>query len=396
MLHTCNVIASINQNIGGPAVTVTRLLQSLIVAGVSPQIITLDYTEHGPQVLVDESTITHNIAAGWLSRRFRGWSPALKRDLIAITNKGLNLVHSHGLWMFPNIYARQAAVLANIPLVISPHGMVEEWSLRRSRWKKLFAWQWYERNNLRAAKLFHASSKEEAMSLRRLGLRQPIAMIPFGIDLPELAAIPGRGILEAKFPELVGKSWLLFLSRLHEKKGVSNLLRVWSELAPLYPDWQLVLAGPDLDGYGEIARREVAELRIATSVTFTGMLAGDDKSCALGNAELFVLPTHSENFGIVIAEALAHECPVITTKGAPWEDLQTYSCGWWIENEAEVLRATLKEAMGTPIDERRAMGRRGRQLMEDKYSWSRVGEQMKAAYLWCCGYGEKTDFIWTE
>jgi len=123
------------------------------------------------------------------------------------------------------------------------------------------------------------------------------------------------------------------------------------------------------------------------------MLDGDDKVCALANSELFVLPTHSENFGLVIGEALAFGTPVITTKAAPWRDLETHHCGWWIENDPEALTAALAQAMSLSIEQRREMGRKGRQLVADKYGWYRVGEQMKAAYLWCCGRAPMPDCI---
>ncbi len=395
MLRSCQVVASINCNVGGPSVTVPRLAQALADYDVESLLATLDYPEHGPQTTTRTVSVL-SVTADARTRRLRGWSPTLRQELTKLTDKGLDVIHSHGLWMFPNLYARQAATRRGLPLVISPRGMVEEWSLRRGRLKKFFVWSLFERNNLAAAKLFHATSESEAASLRALGFGQPIAVIPNGIDVPDLTVTPERSILESKFPELAGKSWLLFLSRLHEKKGVTHLLQAWSELSSRFPEWHLALAGPDLDGHGETLRRQAAALHINSRVTFTGMLTGVDKHCALGNADLFVLPTHSENFGLVIAEALAHKCPVITTKGAPWRDLQTHRCGWWIDDDVRALRATLCEAMSAPVGARRAMGRAGRQLIEGKYSWNHIGEKMRAAYLWLCGRGERPEYVWVK
>ena len=126
------------------------------------------------------------------------------------------------------------------------------------------------------------------------------------------------------------------------------------------------------------------------------MLTGDDKFCALGNADLFVLPTHSENFGIAVAESLAYGCPVITTKAAPWQDLQNHGCGWWIDNDINALSAALVEAIRLPEQERLAMGKRGRQLMEEKYAWKNVAENMTNAYLWSQGAAEKPAYVWDE
>ena len=278
---------------------------------------------------------------------------------MTVVHDDVGIVHNHGLWMFPNFYARQAAIAAGVPLVISPRGMLEEWALGRSRVRKALAWYLYERDNLQSAALFHATSEAEATSIRALGLQQPIAVIPNGIDMPDLSKSPDRKVLEARFPELAGKHWLLFLSRLHPKKGVTELLYVWSELSGLFPEWQLIIAGPDLDGYAENVKHEAGELGLGNRITLTGMLSGDDKTCAMANARLFVLPTHSENFGIVVAEALAHRVPVITTKAAPWNELLINNCGWWIDPGDSALEKTLHQAMQLPAEEHHAMGRRG-------------------------------------
>lgn len=128
-------------------------------------------------------------------------------------------------------------------------------------------------------------------------------------------------------------------------------------------------------------------------VTFTGMLSGQIKTSAIANADLFVLPTHSENFGIVVAESLAHEVPVITTKGAPWEDLIKYDCGWWIDNERNSLKNALIEAMNLSEDKRRQMGINGKIMVEKKYSWNFLSQKMSKVYSWILGTGNLPDCI---
>ncbi len=374
---------------------VTRLATSLVNQGLDCIIATLDYREHGPQIVADNVQVM-SMPTGTLTRWLRGWSPAFRRRLAAMASENVSVVHSHGLWMLPNLYARQAAIGSHVPLVISPHGMLEEWSFGHNRLRKKMAWNLYERANLKAAALFHATSEAEAASIRVLGLRQPIAIISNGVDLPDLATIPARSPLEKRFPGLGGKQWLLFLSRIHPKKGVAELLRVWGKLAASYPDWQLVIAGQDLDGYSKTIMRQAAVLGLTNRVTFTGMLIGEDKVCAMGNAGLFVLPTHSENFGLVVAEALAHGVPVITTTAAPWRNLIDNGCGWWIEpGEAELL-ANLTHAMGLSAEERRAMGSRGRDMVERNYAWTRVAAEMKSAYAWLCKVGPRPGCVETD
>ena len=393
LLRVCQVVASINRDVGGPAVSVPALASALAHRGLEMTLATLDYSRHGAPTPAPGVKVL-SLPAPWLTRNGRGWSPPLQRELFELAQHA-DIIHNHGLWMWPNFYARQAAQRTGKPLVISPRGMLEQWSLGRSRAKKFLAWHAFEKENLHAAKMFHATSAAELESLRRLGLRQPMAVIPNGVELPDLAAVPPRALMEERFPALAGKQWLLFLSRLHPKKGVSELLRVWQKLAPQFPGWQLVLAGPDLDGHGEKFRHAAFEMKLANRVTFTDRLEGTDKSAALGHAELFVLPTHSENFGLAIAEALAHRVPVITTTGAPWRELATENCGWWIEPNETALIATLTEALQLSQVTRREMGGRGRALVEKSYSWSKAAEQMESAYRWLLNSGSRPDCVHT-
>jgi len=390
-LRVCQVVASINRDIGGPAVTVPRLTSSLVEEGVACRLVTLDYSNLGPQTPAPNVELL-SLPAGWWTKRVRGWSPSLRSRLLSQSPKP-DLIHNHGLWMFPNLYARQAALHAEVPLVLSPRGMLEEWSLGRSRLKKLVVWQLWERRNLGATKLLHATSEAEACSLRKIGLRQPIAIIPNGVDIPDSTTLPGRSVLEQKYPELAGRRWLLFLSRMHPKKGVSELIAAWRGVERQLPDWHLILAGPDLDGYGVSARNKVTELGINHRVTFTGMLAEQEKEAAFAHAEVFVLPTHSENFGIAVAEALAFGLPVITTRNAPWPELESRHCGWWIDLDHAALTRAIEDALHSSPDNLHEMGRRGRALMDEKFSWKRVAQQMKHSYDWLLGRAEKPDCV---
>ena len=257
-------------------------------------------------------------------------------------------------------------------------------------------WGLFERANLRTAALFHATSEMEALSLRKLGLQQPIAIIPNGVEIPDRETNPDRQSLERKHPELAGKRWLLFLSRIHPKKGVSELLRVWRDTEGDFPQWQLIVAGPDLEGYEPGMRREALNSKIANRVTFAGMLSGSERKAAFANADVFVLPTHSENFGVAIAEALAYGLPVITTKGAPWEELTAHECGWWIDLGHAELRRCLKGVLPLSKMELSAMGERGRALMARKYSWRQVAALMKQSYEWLLGRNDRPGCIQTD
>jgi len=381
------VVASINRDVGGPAVSVPSLASGLARAGVRATLATLDYAVHGPQLAPAGARLA-SLPADFVARHFRGWSPEFEQVLAAEAAQA-HLVHDHGLWMFTNLYARRSAQRAGVPLVISPRGMLEPWSLGRSRARKLAAWLLFQKKNLASAALLHATSAAEADSIRALGLRTPIATIANGVEVPAASELPARGILESRFPGLAGKRWLLFLSRLHPKKGLAELIRLWAVLAPRFPDWQLVIAGPDLDGYGTTVRGLVAAAALGERTTFTGAIDGADRASAFANADVLVLPTHSENFGIVVAEALAHGTPVLTTRGAPWGELATHRCGWWVELSDPALEAALTEALGLPKDRLKEMGARGRELVAARYSWDTAAIAMKAAYDWLLARGPR-------
>lgn len=394
LLSALHVVASINDEVGGPARSVPGLAQGMAALDVRTAIATLDYRKHGSQPDGSGVTIV-SVPATTVTRVFRGWSPPFRNALARLAAGGYDLVHNHGLWMAPNAYARQVASAAGIPLVISPRGMLDQWSLRRRRLLKRLAWMAYERANFDAAVILHATSMDEAESIRVAGLRHPIAIVPNGVEMPHAGHRPLPDLLLTLYPQLVGKRWMLFLSRLHPKKGIADLLQAWSKVSAEFPDWHLIVAGPDLDGHRPALERECRALGVASAVTFTGMLHGDEKACAYANARLFVLPTYSENFGAAIAEALSYGVPVITTTAAPWACLTEIQGGWRIAPGAAPLGATLQDALRLPDDVLADMGMRGRDWLEAHISWSATSTTMKAVYEWVCGCGERPDCVVT-
>lgn len=173
---------------------------------------------------------------------------------------------------------------------------------------------------------------------------------------------------------------VLCLGRLHPLKGLDLLIDAWKIVATDYPNWQLQIIGPDEQGTLTSLRDQVRRLALDNQITFKGPIYSVEKAKVIANADLFVLPTRSENFGIVVAEALACGVPVITTKGAPWGELITERCGWWVEVGVAPLVAALKAAMGLTDAERREMGENGRRLVEAKYQWPMIAKEMAKVY----------------
>jgi glycosyltransferase involved in cell wall biosynthesis len=172
---------------------------------------------------------------------------------------------------------------------------------------------------------------------------------------------------------------VLFLSRIHPKKGLLNLIRAWAALRP--SSWQLCIAGPDEAGHLAEVKKLAHALHLDT-IHFLGESWGQDKTNLLLSSDLFVLPSYSENFGLVIAEALACGLPVITTRATPWQELHHRRCGWWIDLGVAPLVQALKAALSTPPEVLRAMGCRGRALVQSSYSWEPIGRRMVEVYQW--------------
>jgi glycosyltransferase involved in cell wall biosynthesis len=231
-------------------------------------------------------------------------------------------------------------------------------------------WASLQRRALCAATCFHATAASEADEIRALGFRQPIAVIPHGIDAPADPSSCAERRRE-----------VLFLGRLCPKKGIDPLLRAWSRVQVQFPKWHLRIVGPDERGYLASMKALAASL-VVERVTFEGELVGQARDDAYERASVFVLPTLNENFGVAVAEALAHATPVIVTKGAPWSGLERHRCGWWIDFGDDALAAALAQAMSCPAGTLAEMGDRGRRWVQAEFTWDEVGAQMEQVYQW--------------
>lgn len=283
-----------------------------------------------------------------------------------------DIVHQHGLWARLPVSAGSFAKQNGIPLLLSPHGMLEPWALRHHGWRKKIARLLYQNRNLRAAAALVASSKYEAQQLRKLGLRQPIAILPHGV------AIAPEGAKKVRSPD--APRTVLMLSRIHPKKGIDLLLDAWQQVAP--EGWQLVIAGNDDGGHRAALEARMIALGIASSVRFAGPVFGGEKNELLRCSDLFVLPSHSENFGIVVAEALQARLPVITTTGTPWHHLEREGCGWCVAPTVDAISRALQTAIALTDSQRAEMGTHAAALIQRDHRWPDIATQYLQLYRW--------------
>ena len=301
-----------------------------------------------------------------------------------------DVVHQHGIW---TAQARVTAAMRRrkVPTVVAPHGSLEPYAVRRSAWKKKIALALFERENLREASCLHATAESEVATLRDLGLRAPVAIIPNGVDESWLQTAADGERFRASHGIAPHERILLFVSRIDPKKGLPMLVAALARLGHRLDGWRVVIAGQDEKQHR--AEVEALAAREQVAIQFVGPIFGDEKRDMFAAADVFILPTHSDNFGIVIAEALGAGVPVITTHGAPWRELETHSCGWWVPIDVEHIAAAIDEARGTERERLRSMGERGRRLIRGRYTWPVVVERTLALYRWLTREAERPDFV---
>lgn len=352
-------LASIASEDGGPARTVTSIVRSL------SKIDDIDVRLFANVCSDDMKPMAGGVPIVTIpSRTMKGF----RNELLQLQIQSpLSILHDHGQWLWTNRAAASFSRKTRIKRVVSPRGMLSPWSLNHKKWKKRIAWGLFAKRDLFTASLIHATSDLEASELRMLGCKLPIAVIPNGVDDPFEYTTPTKKNSSRK------AKTLLFLSRIHEKKGIFDLLRCWERLN--VADWELVLAGPDEQG---ILKRTTLPPR----TRYIGTIDGPPKFHLFREADLFVLPSYSENFGVVIAESLISGTPVLTTTATPWEDVERQNCGWWISPGSDALEAKLKTVLETPTETLIQMGENGRIFAKRSFSWNSIADNMAKVYRW--------------
>lgn len=365
-MRILHIVASIESEAAGPSVSVPRLAEAQARLGASVEIAT-----------VGDPTAPHPVRTTVQHRRYPQTAANIPlvsslflshdmQSMLAQNPPPFDVIHSHGLWLAPNIYPARAAKNGAV-WTVAPRGMLGAAALKFSALKKKAFWMAAQKSALAHASLIHATSQQEAADTKEAGINLPCVVVPNGVELPPPAE------------NMAPRRTILSLGRVHPKKGLDRLIAAWAAIADDYPDWSVVIAGPDEGGHTAELRARVLELA-CPRIAIEGPKFGEEKLTAYREAGIFVLPTLHENFAMTVAEALAAGTPVISTTGAPWSGMEEQGCGLWIDHGPEPLAAAIRNLLDRPDDIRAEMGNRGRAWMQQAFSWNGIAKSLLNAY----------------
>ena len=323
--------------------------------------------------------------------QFRAWG--YSNQLVpALVAADLDILSTHGLWKYCSVASRRWHGRTARPYIVHPHGMLEPWALQNAGLKKRIAALLYENQHLRGAACFRALCEPEAQSIRSYGMRNPICVIPNGVDLPTRFQDSGFGVQDSELMRFAGgRKVLLYLGRLHPKKNLANLIRAWKQALnsgrSSREGWVVAIAGWDQAGYERELKKLTSDYGLSASIRFLGPLFGQNKDAAFHACDAFVLPSLSEGLPMTVLEAWAHAKPVLITPECNLPEGFVAGAALQIGTEPEEIVTGLKQLSEMSDDDRRAMGDRGRTLVATKFSWPRIGEQMRSVYDWMLGGG---------
>ena len=357
ILHT---ISGLSKSSGGPSSCTYNLLKGLNSAGVNADVLTIgseDVIGNDDFIIAVDNDAQNPFV---YSKNFR--------DKLRY-GKQYDIYHANGLWTYPSHATAVWAKKNGKPYIIAPHGMLYPAGLDSKPWKKKLALALFQRRDLKNATLIQATCQQEADYIEALGFKRPIEIIPNCLDI-KLTPIREKVNSIKRFG---------FVGRINPIKNIDILLEAWAKLGDKTKDCELIIAGEGDTLYKKQLTDFVADKGL-NNVVFCGFLSGNELTEMVSSFDYQVLVSKSENFGMVIPEALICGVPCIATQGTPWGELNTNNCGWWINDGIENIASAIENAIYTSETTRKEMGLRGRQLVIDNYSVSAVADKLIKVY----------------
>lgn len=369
-MNVLHAVEGLSAEFGGLSRAVVGLAGALTRRRIDVEIIATrhDRQEPIPSGVLPVQTFRRNPAGMWqLSgavRRAVAWA---------------DLVHVHGLWRSPQFFASRAAWRMDKPYLVSPHGMLDSWALRRRRFRKQLYGRLIEWETLTRSSAIHVLTEREALDVSRLGFGRPVQLIPNGLDLSEFDRLPDRATGACHFPAIAGKRVILFLGRIHPQKGLDLLVRAFHDVVHRCPETFLLIAGPDEEGYRRHVEADLKRLVPPDRFLFTGLLQGESRLAALASADIFVLPSYSEGLPMAALEAMAAGLPVILSEDCNLSSVQEIGAGLVVPTQADALCKAILYLIDAPFLAK-AMGQRGAVFVRTHYAWDTVADQMIDLY----------------
>lgn len=366
-------ITDIGNRSGGPSRSVPMLVKGLSEVGVDVTLMTVRSEQMNTHALDGTSAKLHILDS---------FDTKVVEEYVKSEN--FDIIQVQSMWDPRYHKLVKIAQRLNIPYLITPRGMLEPWSLTQSKWKKKLAMLLYQKADLQNAACIFTTADMEAQHVHDLGIKAPCSVIPNGIETEGYPCRKDRGEV---------KKQVLFLSRVHVKKGIEPLLEAWKRIHDTYPEWLLKIVGNGEETYIKSLKAKVKELGLDGYVQISEPVFGKEKVYLYQSSSIFCLPSYSENFGMVIAEAMSCGVPVITTTNCPWEILNETNTGWCIDLSVENLEKTLREAMSMDSAELFEKGQQSSKLVFENFNYRNVAKRTAELYKWILEGGNTPEFV---
>ncbi|MBU2464634.1 MAG: glycosyltransferase [Candidatus Edwardsbacteria bacterium] len=382
-MNILHIIANLAPRYGGPSKACLEMARAVASRGHRVSVYTTNQDGDGVlPVSLDRPVIDNGVEIRYFPiqhPKFWGTSLplglALRRDL-----PSYDIIHIHSLYLFHDLTAGHFCRKYRVPYIIRPHGTLDPYLYKRHRLRKKIMELLFENRNIKGAAALHYTTEEEMLLAKPYVFNSPGIVVPNGLNLAEYEKLPPAGTFRHLFPRVGDSRMVLFLGRLNFKKGFDLLVPAFAKTVKAFPDIHLVIAGPDNDGYGAKVRGWLKEYGLLDKTTFTGMLEGRDKLAAFRDAEIFILPSYTENFGISVLEAMACGVPVVVSdKVNIWREIKGAGAGLVVPTEPE----SLAEAISVLLDDQvmaKQMGQAGQKLVRENYQWSMIGQKLEKVY----------------
>ena len=375
MMKILSFVSSLDVNSGGPSRSVPMLVKGLAELGVDVTLMTIR----------SENMNIHALEG--TTAKLKVLEPSFSRREIAqyLKDEKFHLIQIQSMWDLPYHKVMVEARKLGIPYIITPRGMLDPWSLAHKKWKKKLAWWLYQHNDVQKAACVFTTAKMEAEHVCNLGITTYKSVISNGI---ETSAYPCKTSID------VVKKQVLFLSRIHEKKGIELLFEAWKRIHHDFADWQLLIVGNGEAEYIHSLENRVESLGLKDCIKILPPVFGEAKIKVYQESALFCLPSFSENFGMVIAESMSCGTPVITTTNCPWNILNDTNTGWCIDLSVDNLERTLREALPMSPTDLYKMGQKASKLIYENFDYQSVTRKTLRLYEWLLNGGGKPEFVY--